>query len=100
MGYRDRMVVEFFDPRGEIDVAQRPTAAPSRGHRGHRSIGLLANGFPDSARFLQLVADRVALAHPSVRFEVVTKPSPPTPLSEDQLARLGACDGVIAAYGH
>ena len=65
------------------------------------TIGLLANGFPDSAAFLDALAAEIAPAIDGVSFERVTKVSPPTPLTEAQLTLLStSCDAVIAAYGH
>ena len=94
------MVIRFFDPR--------PAARPAPGsrtfvasRRERRTVGLLANGFPDSMAFLDAVAHTLAHAYPATRFVRVEKTSPPEPLTDEQLQVLtNDCDGVIAAYGH
>jgi hypothetical protein len=93
--------VSFVDPRSPVDGALRSfdelalRPIPSR-----PTIGLLANGFPDSAAFLDALATEIATVIDGVSFERVTKVSPPTPLTDAQLTRLSTCDAVIAAYGH
>ena len=96
------MPVSFLDPRPPIAEASQTFAhLVLRPIPGSPTIGLLANGFPDSAQFLDAVAQRVSAAIEGVTFERVTKISPPTPLTDAQLALLTTkCDAVIAAYGH
>ena len=96
------MPVSFVDPRSPVDGALRSfddlalRPIPLR-----PTIGLLANGFPDSAAFLDALSVELAAHLDGVSFEPVTKVSPPTPLTEAQLTLLATkCDVVIAAYGH
>jgi len=94
--------LSFLDPRPPVaDASQTFAHLVRRTIPRAPTIGLLANGFPDSAQFLDAVAQRVAAAIEDVTFERVAKISPPTPLTDAQLALLTTtCDAVIAAYGH
>jgi hypothetical protein len=96
------VAVSFVDPRSPVDdELQSFDDLPLRAIPPTPTIGLLANGFPDSASFLDALAEQIATAIDGVTFERVTKVSPPTPLTSEQLTRLTtACDAVIAAYGH
>ena len=96
------MPVSFHDPRPPIvEAAQSFRSLPLRKIPSAPTIGLLANGFPDSAQFLDAVARRIAAVVDGVGFERVTKVSPPTPLTEAQVTLLTTtCDAVVAAYGH
>ena len=94
--------VSFLDPRPPIvEAAHTFEGLQLRAIPGSPTIGLLANGFPDSAQFLDALAQRVSSMIDGVKFERVTKVSPPTPLTDAQLSLLSTgCDAVIAAYGH
>jgi hypothetical protein len=96
------MPVSFHDPRPLIvEAAHSFERLPLRSIPSSPTIGLLANGFPDSAQFLNAVAQQIATRIDGVTFERVTKVSPPTPLTESQLTLLTTtCDAVVAAYGH
>lgn len=96
------MPVSFVDPRSVVDDAlRRFDDLGLRPIPARPTIGLLANGFPDSAAFLDALAVELEAAIDGVSFERVTKVSPPTPLTEAQLSLLSTtCDAVIAAYGH
>ncbi|TML20125.1 MAG: hypothetical protein E6G39_00275 [Actinobacteria bacterium] len=96
------MPVSFLDPRPQfVESPQSFERLQLRSIPSSPTIGLLANGFPDSAQFLDALAQRVAVTIDRARFERVTKVSPPTPLTATQLSLLTeSCDAVIAAYGH
>ena len=96
------MTVSFLDPRTPIVEAEHSfERLPLRSIPSSPTIGLLANGFPDSAQFLNAVAQQISTRIDGVVFERVTKVSPPTPLTESQLSLLTTnCDAVVAAYGH
>jgi hypothetical protein len=65
------------------------------------TIGLMANGFPDSDTFLDHIADAVSARLPAVRFNRYNKGNASALLSADMLDDVEAqCDAVIAAYGH
>jgi hypothetical protein len=96
------MPVSFLDPRPPVvEAAHSYAQMQLRSIPRRPTIGLLANGFPDSAEFLIAVAQQIAARIDGVKFERITKVSPPTPLTASQLTRLTTtCDAVIAAYGH
>ena len=96
------MSVSFHDPRPPIVLdTQSFEGLQLRSIPSAPTIGLLANGFPDSATFLDAVARQISVLIDGVTFERVTKVSPPTPLTDSQLALLTTtCDAVVAAYGH
>ena len=96
------MPVSFLDPRPPIaESAQKFEDLDLRTIPRAPTIGLLANGFPDSAQFLDAVARCLSTTIDNVTFERVVKVSPPTPLTAAQLALLTTTsDAVIAAYGH
>jgi Ni,Fe-hydrogenase I small subunit len=94
--------VSFHDPRSVVvptsttysSLVSPPAAAAP-------CIGLLANGFPDSAAFLAALSTHIRHRLTGASFRVVTKLSPPTPLTRAELRTLTeGCDAVIAAYGH
>ncbi len=94
------MAIRFHDPRPPTLAA---TDAYAVGPLGDRplTIGLLANGFPDSMTFLDALAVELAILRPGAAFVRVEKVSPPTPLTGAQHRMLTEdCAGVIAAYGH
>ena len=96
------MPVSFLDPRPPIaEAAQSFVALHLRPIPRSPTIGLLANGFPGSDQFLEAVSQSISTRVAGARFERVTKVSPPTPLTADQMALLtNSCDAVVAAYGH
>jgi hypothetical protein len=93
--------IAFIDPRPPTRLAVDPfVPRPHDRDGGARTIGLLANGFPDSAAFLTHLAAALDDVHTEFTWHAVTKARPPDPLTDDQLAALTRCDAVIAAYGH
>jgi hypothetical protein len=96
------MPVTFMDPRPPVGVDA--TVASPRARRASPDgavFGLLANGFPDSAAFLEEVAASTARSFPSAAFVPVEKERPHDPLTDEQVKMLTTeCDAVIAAYGH
>lgn len=93
-------MVTFVDPRGVPGTAALPYELSDPLADG-TTIGLMANGFPDSDTFLEHVADAVSARLPGVRFNRYNKGNASALLSQDMLADVEAeCDAVIAAYGH
>ena len=65
------------------------------------TIGLLANGFPDSVEFLNALGDAIRALFPSVRLREYNKGNATIAAGEQLLQEItGECAGVIAAYGH
>jgi hypothetical protein len=94
------MSIEFHDPRATRRAPPEPyrlTVALD----GAVTIGLLANGFPDAAAFLDAVESALAPHLPSARFRRYDKGNPSIPATAALLDRIaGECDAVASAYGH
>ena len=96
------MSVQFHDPRGVRAQAPIPyTLGLDLDAEPAASIGLMANGFPDSVAFLDAVEVALVAQHPNLRIHRYNKGnasiSAPDTLM-DEIAN--QCDGLIAAYGH
>ena len=96
------MSVQFHDPRGVRAQAPIPyTLGLDLDAEPSASIGLMANGFPDSVAFLDALEVALVAHHPKLRIHRYNKGnasiSAPDALM-DEIAN--QCDGLIAAYGH
>jgi hypothetical protein len=92
--------ITYHDPRGESETAPDPYELRVS-LEGAISIGLVANGFPDSVRFLDHVEKALAQELPSVTFVRYDKGDASSVLSEAMLDDISAeCQAVVAAYGH
>jgi hypothetical protein len=94
------MALQFVDPRGESAIEphayDRSVALDSK-----TTVGLLANGFPDSVAFLRAVRDAIAALRPDVGFVCYDKGDASAAAADDMLSEIkGACSAVITAYGH
>ncbi len=94
------MSIEFVDPRGETRRAAQAyehvldVTVPA-------TIGLLANGFPDSVAFLDAVEVALGEALPQASFRRYAKPGASAPADSALVARIAAeCDALVTAYGH
>jgi len=93
-------MVSFVDPRGvpstpidPYDLRLDTSTAPA--------IALLANGFPDSVRFLDAVGAELRLRLPEASVELFDKRDPTTVVPDDLGERIvERFDAVVAAYGH
>ena len=65
------------------------------------SIGLLANGFPDSVEFLDQVEAALAASLPNATFRRYNKRNASAIASDVMLDTIAAeCGALVAAYGH
>ncbi|NCF44752.1 MAG: hypothetical protein GWP70_08020 [Proteobacteria bacterium] len=95
---------KFIDPRGDTATAIEPytlskdlTAEASAG----TTVGLLANGFPDSENFVRAVGAAIQQHIPSIQTLVWNKGNAGVEVSDDMAAEiLDRCQVTIAAYGH
>jgi hypothetical protein len=95
------MPVTFVDPRAEpaTPVEAYELAVELRGQAV--TIGLLANGFPDSVAFLDQVEAELAALLPDAAFRRYDKGDASSVVSTELLASIVAeCGAVVAAYGH
>ncbi len=92
--------MEFHDPRGEPTAPVTPYAASARLGDGE-TIGLFANGFPDSVAFLEHVGAALRRALPGIAVRLWDKGDASALATEADLDEIAAtCAGVVAAYGH
>jgi len=96
------MMVDFHDPRGAIGtpIDAYELRVDLRGHNDP-SLALLANGFPDSQTFLELLGEVMQEQLPSLRVAHFNKGNASIPAPAEMLeeaTRVGV--GVVAAYGH
>lgn len=95
------MAVTYVDPRAETATPVEPYELSVDLHGGPVTIGLLANGFPDSVAFLDLVGAALREALPDVSLRRYDKGDASTIASDEMLATIEAeCGAVVAAYGH
>jgi hypothetical protein len=94
-------MIEFHDPRARTDVAVTPyTLGVDLGRNERATVGFLANGFPDSAAFLEAVAAALC-RQAGVTAKHWNKGNASIPASPAILEAIrGRCDAVVAAYGH
>ncbi len=94
------MTIQFVDPRAKPGAAEEPYEL-SVNLTGDQTIGLLANGFPDSVRFLDFVEQGIQATFPKLRINRYNK-GDATSIAGDQILSSIAdeCLAVITAYGH
>lgn len=93
--------VEFLDPRAEPSAPIEDYECSLDLHGDGVTLGLLANGFPDSVAFLDHVESALSVSHPAVSVRRYDKGNPTISAPDDLLSSIAAdCSGVIAAYGH
>lgn len=94
------MTVQFHDPRAEPMTPAEPYHL-AHALQGPITIGLLANGFPDSDTFLQHVEHALGKKLPDAQFRHYNKGGPSVALPEEMLESITSeCDVLLAAYGH
>ena len=92
--------MEFLDPRGESVTPVEPYGARTPLLPGE-TVGLFANGFPDSVAFLEHVGAALQRAVPGVGVKLWNKGNASALASEQHLGEIQAeCTAVVAAYGH
>ena len=65
------------------------------------TVGLLANGFPDSELFLEKVAGALKSRLPNINTRLWNKRNAGVPASAELLKEVtSSCEVAIAAYGH
>ena len=97
-------MVKFHDPRGdiatEIDLYELSKDISANDGEGI-TIGLLANGFPDSELFLTKVDNALRERLPKVSTKLWNKRNAAMVVSDEMLAEINSsCQVAIAAYGH
>ena len=94
-------MVEFLDPRAEPGMPVEPYELSIDVTNGPVTIGLLANGFPDSVNFLDRVEEALTAQVPGVSFQRYDKGDASSVVSDVMLDSIvSECKAVVAAYGH
>lgn len=95
------MTVRYVDPRAEPGMPVEPYTLRADLDARPLTIGLLANGFPDSVPFLDAVGAALAEVLPGISFLRWDKGDASSVASTEVLAEMAAgCHAVVAAYGH
>ena len=93
------MTIEYLNPRAE--PAESVTPYTLSAGDGTLTVGLLANGFPDSVPFLDAVGESLQRVRPDMEVRAWNKGNA-SMVADDQLMGeiTDSCDVVVAAYGH
>jgi hypothetical protein len=95
------MPVTYVDPRGEVADLDEPYGLGIDLTEGAPAIALLANGFPDSGPFMDIVAEALAGVLPGAELRRFDKPNASAPASELMVKEIAeGCVAAVAAYGH
>jgi hypothetical protein len=94
-------MIEFLDPRAEPSSPVEPYTLSADVTRSPLTIGLLANGFPDSVAFLRQVETALSDRLPHATFHHFDKGDASSVVSDAMLDSIvSECRAVVAAYGH
>jgi hypothetical protein len=96
------MGITYLDPRAEPSAPVEPYAAALTRDDRPLTIGLLANGFPDSDTFLRSVESALLRRlPPSTKTTFLNKRNASAPASAAQVDGMAAeVHCVVTAYGH
>jgi len=94
------MAISFLDPRGESAVEPTPYDLSTCLDPGV-TVGLLANGFPDSVEFLDAVGEAITAQRPGIELARWNKGDASAIANDTMLSEIEAeCVAVVAGYGH
>jgi hypothetical protein len=95
-------MIEYHDPRGEVATPMEPYRLNVDLQASNDpSVAFLANGFPDSEKFLVQLAEVMGEQLTSLRAEHFNKGNASIAAPDDMLQEItGGCVAAVAAYGH
>ena len=95
-------MIEYHNPDAAVGIEEIPYDLSLKvKSEATATIGLLANGFPDSVEFLNAVGEAIRALFPSIKVREYNKGNATIAAGEKLLQEItGECAGVIAAYGH
>ena len=94
------MTIQFVDPRGESAIEPHAYDLAVALESG-TTVGLLANGFPDSVAFLDAVGDAIVALRPDIQLARWNKGDASAIAGDAMLDEIQQeCTAVVAAYGH
>ncbi len=93
-------LMRFVDPQPAPSVAADPYDLTTPLGPG-ATVGLFANGFPDSAAFLSSIETALTRRLDDPTFVHMNKGNASRLATDDEVATIAEqCDAVVAAYGH
>ena len=94
------MTIEFHDPRAKPATPASPYLL-SADLNDDITIGLLANGFPDSETFLDEVDQVLSEKLPTANIKRYNKQNASVPANDALMDKIvNECDVFLSAYGH
>ncbi len=94
------MSITFVDPRGVVGRRVEPYQLATEIRPGD-TIGLFANGFPDSVTFLEHIGTALQKELPGLEVALWNKGNASALATDDDLDEIAQrCVAVVAAYGH
>ena len=95
-------MIEYHNPEGVRSTPAMPyNLSLSLGASSEATLGLLANGFPNSVNFLDAVESALLSRCPRLAIKRFDKGNASIVAPTELVAELvNSCDGLIAAYGH
>ena len=97
-------MIRFHNPAAKTAIAPEPyeLSCDIRPKNGAEvTVGLLANGFPDSEVFIRKVGEAIQKRLPNITTKLWNKGNAGVPASEEMLREIAeSCQVAIAAYGH
>lgn len=95
-------MVDFHDPRAEVGVKREPYGlAVDLKRMNDPCVAFLANGFPDSERFLEKIAHAMTRLMPQLNVRMFNKGDASSPAPANMLNEISdGCHAAVAAYGH
>tara|TARA_A100000164_G_scaffold112949_1_gene99516 strand:+ start:198 stop:590 length:393 start_codon:yes stop_codon:yes gene_type:complete len=97
-------MIRFHNPAAKTAVAPElyELSCDIRPQDGNDlTVGLLANGFPDSEVFIRKVGEAIQKRLPNITTKLWNKGNAGVPASEEMLKEIAqSCQVAIAAYGH
>ena len=95
-------MLEYHNPDARVGVEETPyDLSVAISSEDATSIGLLANGFPDSVEFLNELGAALQKLRPGIDVHAYNKGNASIAAGEQLLGEIGGeCVGVVAAYGH
>jgi len=95
-------MIEYLDPRAAVSMATTPyTLGIELAGSNQLTVGMLANGFPDSENFLYLIAEALQANEPGINVVHYNKGNASISASDEMLNSIKAeCQALVTAYGH
>ncbi len=95
-------MVDFHDPRASVAVQSTPYRLSIDLVRlNDPCVAFLANGFPDSQRFLERLAEAMRKRLPQLSARILNKGDASSPAPAALLTEIQEhCQAAVAAYGH